>query len=143
MLIDDNKIDLYIAQRVINKSSFAEEVILMDSAKEAISYFELNGNDTENLPCLIFLDINMPEMNGFEFLEAYHTLPENIKRNCIIMMLTTSVHAEDKDKADNNPYIRNYLNKPLSEAQLSTLKVGLHEADLELAKKQNCIYCYP
>lgn len=121
MVIDDNDMDLYVSRRIIEKSAFAEEVILMDSAKEAIAYFESNADNLENLPSLIFLDINMPEMNGFQFLDAYGSLPETVKQNCIIMMLTTSVHNVDKEKADKNPYVRNYLNKPLSNDKLKSL----------------------
>ncbi len=121
MVIDDNDMDLYVSKRVIEKGAFAEEVMLMESAKEAIAYFEENASDPERLPSLIFLDINMPEMNGFEFLEAYNNLPETVKQNCIILMLTTSVHNEDKDKADRNPYVRNFLNKPLSIDKLKSL----------------------
>jgi CheY-like chemotaxis protein len=121
MIVDDNEVDLYIAQRVIEKYSFAEEVILMDSAMEALEYLTANAGNPEMIPDLVFLDVNMPEMNGFEFLDAYTKLPENIKESCIIMMLTTSVHEEDKERADKNPYVRNYLNKPLDEDKLKAL----------------------
>ena len=88
MVIDDNEVDLYVSRRVIEKYSFADEVILMDSAKEALEYLKSHDGGPDTLPGLIFLDINMPEMNGFEFLDAYKQLSDNIKSNCIIMMLT-------------------------------------------------------
>ena len=121
MVVDDNEVDLYVSRRVIEKYSFAEEVILMDSAREALEYLKSHERQPDALPGLIFLDINMPEMNGFEFLDAYIQLADNIKSNCIIMMLTTSVHPEDKARVDGNPYVRNYLNKPLNKEKLSTL----------------------
>ena len=121
MVIDDNEMDLYISKRIIERHAFAEEVLLMESAKDALAFFEANADNVENLPSLIFLDINMPDMNGFEFLEAYNALSETVKRNSIIMMLTTSVHDEDIQRADKCPYVRNYLNKPLSAEKLSLL----------------------
>jgi len=121
MVVDDNDMDLYVAKRVINRYAFAEDVIIMESANEALEYLNKNISDPNLLPDIIFLDINMPEMNGFEFLDAYTHLPETIKKKCIILMLTTSVHDEDKQKADENPYIKNYLNKPLDENKLKTL----------------------
>ncbi len=121
MVIDDNEMDLYIAKRVMDRYSFTEEVIIMDSAKDALNYLAEKQNDLSALPDLILLDINMPGMNGFEFLDAYTHLPEKIKRNCIIMMLTTSTHTEDRQKASNNPYVRSYLNKPLDKDKLEEL----------------------
>ena len=121
MVIDDNEIDLYIAKRVMDRYSFTDEVIIMDSAKNALSYLTEKQSDLSALPDLILLDINMPGMNGFEFLDAYTQLPEKIKRNCIIMMLTTSTHTEDKQKACGNPYVRSYLNKPLDKDKLEEL----------------------
>ena len=122
MVIDDNEMDLYVSRRVMERYAFAEEILLMDSAKDALAYFQANEHNADNLPSLIFLDINMPEMNGFEFLDAYNELSETVKRNCIILMLTTSVHEEDKKRADNSPYVRNFLNKPLSADKLKSLE---------------------
>lgn len=121
MVIDDNDVDLYISKRVMEKSSFAEEVLLMDSAKEALAYLDTHAENADELPALIFLDINMPEMNGFEFLDEYVKLADRIKRKCIIMMLTTSVHPQDKARVDGNPYVSRYLNKPLNEERLRSL----------------------
>jgi len=121
MIIDDNEMDLYVGKRVMTKYSFAEEVLTIDSAKGALEYLIEKKNDPDQLPDLILLDINMPEMNGFEFLEEYTSLPENIRRNCIIMMLTTSMHFEDEQKATSNPYVRSYMNKPLDENKLTSL----------------------
>lgn len=121
MIVDDNEMDLYVGKRVMIKYSFAEEVLTVDSAKGALAYLIEKKDNPEQIPDLILLDINMPEMNGFEFLEAYNSLPESIRRNCIIMMLTTSLHFEDKQKASDNPYIRSYMNKPLDETKLTSL----------------------
>ncbi|WP_256009082.1 response regulator [Desertivirga xinjiangensis] len=118
MVVDDAKIDRFLAEKVISKYSFAEEVVSVESAISALDYLSTNTGDEEALPDLIFLDINMPEMNGFEFLAEYNKLPENIKKKCIIIMLSSSLHPEDKELALQSPYVCQFLNKPLTEQKL-------------------------
>jgi CheY-like chemotaxis protein len=122
MVIDDNPVDRYVAERIFKKHGFAEETVCMESAKEGLAYLLSLKDTPAQLPHLIFLDIMMPEMNGFEFLEVYETLPEVIKTNCIILMLTTSMHEEDQYKANQNPYVNRFLNKPLLPPALKELE---------------------
>ena len=113
LVIDDNPTDRYIAKRMAEKYHFAEEIILQESAIEALDYIR-SLEDTPNLlPQFIFLDINMPGMNGYEFLEEYKKLSEIVRTKCIILMITTSIHPDDFMRADNNPFVFRFLNKPL------------------------------
>src|ERR1051326_7834347 len=86
MVIDDNEVDRYIATRHILKYGFAGEVIAIESANAALAYLNSNTNNAADLPGLIFLDINMPEKNGFDFLDEFDKLPDSIKNNCSVMM---------------------------------------------------------
>lgn len=113
LVIDDNPTDRYIAKRMAEKYHFAEEIILQESALEALEYIKSLESTPELLPQFIFLDINMPGMNGYEFLEEYAKLSETIKTNCIILMITTSIHPDDFKRAENNPSVFRFLNKPL------------------------------
>jgi CheY-like chemotaxis protein len=121
MVIDDNDIDRYIAETVIEKNSFAQKAVCIETAKEALNYLVSFESMLEELPELIFLDINMPEMNGFDFLEEYEKLSENIKKNCIIMMLTTSLNENDRLLASENKYVFGFLNKPLDRDKINNI----------------------
>lgn len=123
MIIDDNEIDRYVGESVIRIHNFAEAVINVEAAKDALEYLIAHQDQPELLPQLIFLDINMPEMNGFEFLDEYEHLPDSIKTNCIVMMLTTSLHEEDKQKADTCKYVYRFLNKPLNPEKLNSMPI--------------------
>jgi CheY-like chemotaxis protein len=118
MVVDDNKIDLYIVDIILKKNNFAREVLKMESGKAAMDYLLANKDYPENLPGLIFLDINMPGMNGFEFMEGYNDLPDGIKKDCIILMLTTSINSDDMTRAANNKFILKFMNKPLNTEKL-------------------------
>ena len=121
MVIDDNEIDRYIANRNITKYAFAEEVITMESSRAALSFLESLKDTPALLPQLIFRDIRMPEIDGFGFLEEYEKLPDSVKQNCIIMMLTTSLNPTDHERAANNRYVNRFLNKPLDKEKIDSL----------------------
>jgi CheY-like chemotaxis protein len=120
MVIDDTQVDRYIAERNIKKYGFAEEVICMDSAHAALKFLAGVANE-EDLPQYIFLDIRMPEVDGFGFLEKYAMLPPPVKQNCIVMMLSTSLNPGDHDRAKTNIYVKRFLNKPLTKDKLEMI----------------------
>jgi CheY-like chemotaxis protein len=121
MVVDDNQIDLYIAEMVMMTTRFAEKIVCVGSAKEALDYLRPLYESPDELPNLIFLDINMPEMTGFDFLNEYRHLPENIRKKCIIMMLTTSLDERDRKQAAENEFVKRFLNKPLDQDKLTQL----------------------
>jgi CheY-like chemotaxis protein len=121
MIIDDTDVDRYIAERVIRKSNFSENIISFEGVQESLDYLSTKSGTPEELPDLIFLDIRMPGYDGFDFLEMFEKLPETVKRKMIIVMLSSSLNQEDHDKALNNKYVKQFINKPLNQEGLNLI----------------------
>jgi CheY-like chemotaxis protein len=114
MLIDDNPHDNFFHEREIRKTNPEGIVIVKNSGKEALDYLRSKDKETDVKPDLIFLDINMPGMNGWEFLKEYRLLDEGTKNGAIVIMLTTSSNADDKAKAKTYDLVFDYITKPLT-----------------------------
>lgn len=123
MVIDDSQVDLYVSRRMMAKTQFANEVMTIDSAKEALGMLEGSEVGEKDPPNLILLDINMPGMNGFEFLNAFKNLSEKVRRSWAIVMLSSSNSTEDRENAAQNPYVKHYLSKPISKELLEGLNM--------------------
>ncbi len=126
MLIDDNEIDNLINQKMIEASDICENIFVHSGAKGAIEFLKnieklAKGPLDLYLPEVIFLDIDMPLMDGFQFLDEFEKLSDVIKTNSKVIMLTSSLNPQDMNKAKKNKYVLKYLNKPLTQENLKKI----------------------
>lgn len=113
-LIDDDPIHQQIAKRMIERQQVAEKVTSFLEADMALSAIRENLHHPDLLPDLILLDINMPVMDGWDFLDAFEPLRGNIPKLIRIYILTSSVNDEDMKKAKSYSSLQGYLVKPLA-----------------------------
>lgn len=114
MLVDDNPDDNFFHERVIRKSDCAEVIVVKQSCEDALAHLKSRDKEPALHPDLIFLDINMPGMNGWEFIEEYRRLPPELQSQTVVVMLTTSSNPDDRKKAELADIISQFESKPLS-----------------------------
>ena len=120
IVIDDSKLDCFIAEKVIQNSGRSESVKSFMVATEALDYIKtLNGSDTKTV---VLVDIQMPVMNGFEFIEAYEqNISDEAKNEFMVNLLSSSINETDMIRAKGYKSVNKFLNKPLTKATLDII----------------------
>ncbi len=121
MIIDDNLIDLYISSRMITKNNFGKKVLQYSSAIEALKYLQENQENIPGLPEVIFVDIYMPGMSGFEFMKKYDKLSTPLKNLCKVFIISSSIDEQDLTCANNDKNIVAMKEKPITKEFLIDL----------------------
>ncbi|WP_207423986.1 response regulator [Desertivirga brevis] len=121
LLIDDSYIDNLINRKILESSQFADEIVVMDSPVKAIEYLD-KCYDEHMMPEIIFLDIRMPEMNGFEFLQKIKQIGGVNSADIKIYVLSSSLDPNDLKKIETNNLITKFIGKPLTVRALEDIK---------------------
>tara|TARA_R110001592_G_scaffold272340_2_gene539047 strand:+ start:5111 stop:5521 length:411 start_codon:yes stop_codon:yes gene_type:complete len=123
LLVDDNEADNFYHKIVIERSEFADEVVSVAGGQEALEYIQLSLEGKKPSPDLIFLDINMPRMDGWEFLEEYAKLGKAKNERIIVVMLSTSKNPDYIKKANELDDVSEFTSKPLTTEYLEELRL--------------------
>lgn len=124
VLIDDNKIDNMIHTALLQKKHFAQKVYSFVNSVEALAEIKKLTEKVDSgieFPDYIFLDIGMPVMDGFSFLDEYEKLDKELLQECKLIILTSSINPEGKKESLKRESVAGYITKPLTEEALSAL----------------------
>jgi CheY-like chemotaxis protein len=114
LLIDDNEIDNFIASGIVGKLGIAKNIISKNSAEDALAYLKECLENKASFPEIIFLDIRMPSMDGFDFLREFAKFPPTVHFACNIFILSSSLDSRDIERAKKNPFVLSFITKPLT-----------------------------
>ena len=121
LLVDDDQSCNFLHQRVLKKAEVADEIHVAKDGKEAIEFLQERANNNDSCPDVIFLDINMPRMDGWQFLEEYQKLPESVRARKVLIMLTSSLNPDDRDRAMRYAEVDGMEYKLLSEDKIRSI----------------------
>ncbi|TGN18866.1 response regulator [Leptospira idonii] len=117
-LIDDDKIYQFTTQKIIANANLAKDILIFSDGEEAYKFFENAKTKPESLPDVVFLDINMPYMDGWQFLEEYAKIEKEIMKPIRIYLVSSSVDEADTKRASENPLLSGYIFKPFTKEKL-------------------------
>lgn len=120
-IIDDDKIYRFTTEKYIEMLKLADKIITFSDGEEALEFFKTNATNSEELPDIILLDVNMPIMDGWDFIEEYASFQPRPIKKITLYMVTSSIDDRDRDKAAKISEIHDFVIKPISEEQLTEL----------------------
>lgn len=120
-IIDDDRIYQYTTEKTIKAYNLANNVMVFSDGEEALDFFIRNLDSSENLPDIILLDINMPIMDGYQFMEEYVKIKPRVGKKILIYMVSSSVDSSDIDRAKSISEISDYIIKPIKPGELISI----------------------
>jgi CheY-like chemotaxis protein len=120
-IIDDDPIHQKIAQIMLNKHNLFDEYTSYTEAIHALEFLDEHKAVSEDLPDVILLDLNMPVINGWDFLDRYDQLVPGLKKISDIYIVSSSVDQNDKQRSTSYQYVKGFVSKPISSAMLVAL----------------------
>ena len=126
LFVDDDPITLMLCKKVISKAAFSNQIITAQNGEEAINLFHTLLNNTEQtVPELIFLDLNMPIMGGWEFLAEFSKPTFEQFHDIKVIVLSSTIDPEDLEKIKEFPMVMDFLPKPISLSMLNKVAEAL------------------
>lgn len=120
IIIDDSKLDCFIAEKIIRNTGRAGDIKSFTNAANALEYLSTAPAPTDD-KTIVLLDIQMPVMNGFDFVDAFEKLPAEVTNGYTVYMLSSSINENDLNRVKNYSSIKQFLNKPLTSAALAAI----------------------
>ncbi|MBC7916149.1 MAG: response regulator [Pyrinomonadaceae bacterium] len=117
-VIDDDKIQHFTIEKSIQMQGLTRNMICFENGEEAMTFFSTNTANASLLPDIIFLDINMPVVNGWQFLKQYELIKDQIKKEIKIYVVSSSINDSEIDQANSNIHVSGFLSKPLKPEKL-------------------------
>ncbi|MFT7101280.1 MAG: CheY-like chemotaxis protein [Bacteroidia bacterium] len=118
-IIDDDEIFQFTTKIKFEKLGLVEDVMIFNDGEEAMQFIQ-SGNK-EDMPEILLLDINMPIVDGWDFLELFEKVPKEKKQMMEILMLSSSINPDDVKRAEANAYVADYITKPISDADVKKI----------------------
>ncbi len=120
-IIDDDEIYLFSVKKVIEINKLSQRVLEFRNGQDAIDFFVRSSANHQELPDVILLDINMPVMNGWEFIEEFKKIRPLLSKDITLYVVSSSVDKSDVDKAKSFSTVHDYLIKPITVSQLKNI----------------------
>lgn len=121
-IIDDDHIFIYGIKRLMIETNFCEEILVYDNGEDAIKEFKSHEEAGKQLPSIIFLDLNMPIMNGWDFLDAFCKIGSSEINNTVVYIISSSVDPRDLVRIKDYAIVKNYILKPVTVKDLTAIQ---------------------
>jgi CheY-like chemotaxis protein len=128
-LIDDDKIVNFIGEKVIESTNLVNKIKTFSNGEEAINFLKSNSKNPDLLPEIILLDLNMPIMDGFEFLEKYIMLKPKLDKKITVYIVSSSVSPTDLERINQISEVSDYIIKPITKGKFEKIVRALMQKE--------------